>query len=177
MKKIWAVRKDSEAVSPVIATILMVAITVVLAAVLYVMVLGFGGTQNTTPTATYSKSPILNGQQINIVSITRADVSWDLIKVQLTDGTNFAEWDLDAADLDGGSAVTANYSTKATMTPLEVCLLVTDVGGNGLLSGTDYFKVFTYGGATGFSNGVTYTAVLIYTETGEKIGNGISFTG
>ena len=40
MKKKWNVRKDEEGVSPVIATILMVAITVVLAAVLYVMVMG-----------------------------------------------------------------------------------------------------------------------------------------
>ena len=40
MKKIWKTRKDREGVSPVIATILMVAITVVLAAVLYVMVMG-----------------------------------------------------------------------------------------------------------------------------------------
>lgn len=40
MKKIWKIRKDKEGVSPVIATILMVAITVVLAAVLYVMVMG-----------------------------------------------------------------------------------------------------------------------------------------
>ena len=42
MKKIWKIRKDKEGVSPVIATILMVAITVVLAAVLYVMVIGIG---------------------------------------------------------------------------------------------------------------------------------------
>jgi flagellin-like protein len=34
------IRKDEEGVSPVIATILMVAITVVLAAVLYIMVIG-----------------------------------------------------------------------------------------------------------------------------------------
>ena len=39
VKNIWRVRKDQEGVSPVIATILMVAITVVLAAVLYVMVI------------------------------------------------------------------------------------------------------------------------------------------
>lgn len=39
MSKIWARRKNEEAVSPVIATILMVAITVVLAAVLYVLVM------------------------------------------------------------------------------------------------------------------------------------------
>jgi len=42
MKRIY--RKDEDAVSPVIATILMVAITVVLAAVLYVMVIGMGDT-------------------------------------------------------------------------------------------------------------------------------------
>ena len=43
MKRIW---KETEGVSPVIATILMVAITVVLAAVLYVMVIGFGQPPN-----------------------------------------------------------------------------------------------------------------------------------
>ena len=42
MKKIWKIKRDSEAVSPVIATILMVAITVVLAAVLLVLVLNIG---------------------------------------------------------------------------------------------------------------------------------------
>ena len=40
MKRIWK-KNAKEAVSPVIATILMVAITVVLAAVLYVMVSGY----------------------------------------------------------------------------------------------------------------------------------------
>jgi flagellin-like protein len=55
MSKVWAMRKNEEAVSPVIATILMVAITVVLAAVLYVMVLAFiitppgGGVIGTVP--------------------------------------------------------------------------------------------------------------------------------
>ena len=40
-------RKEEEGVSPVIATILMVAITVVLAATLYLMVGNMGGSQNT----------------------------------------------------------------------------------------------------------------------------------
>jgi len=176
MKKYWAIRKDSEAVSPVIATILMVAITVVLAAVLYVMVLGFGGTSTTTPVATYSKTSITNGEQINIVSITKTDISWDKIKVQLTDGTNFAEWEPVATDLDGGSALSMNYTTDA-LGSVTVCCWVFDVAGNGLVSGSDYFRVFTYGGATAFSSGTTYTAVLIYTETGEKIGTGTTFTG
>jgi flagellin-like protein len=47
MKKIW---RNEEGVSPVIAVILMVAITVVLAAVLYVMVSGMMGGTTTAPT-------------------------------------------------------------------------------------------------------------------------------
>jgi len=56
MKKIWSIRRKTEAVSPVIATILMVAITVVLAAVLYVMVMGFGGGGSNTPTASFAQN-------------------------------------------------------------------------------------------------------------------------
>jgi flagellin-like protein len=52
MKRIWSVRKEKEGVSPVIATILMVAITVVLAAVLYVMVIQFGGDRPDFPPTT-----------------------------------------------------------------------------------------------------------------------------
>lgn len=173
MKKIWAVRKDSEAVSPVIATILMVAITVVLAAVLYVMVLGFGGTSQTTPAATYQKTTITNGQKISIVSITKTDVSWDDVKVQLSDGTNFAEWDPVATQLTSTGAISANYSVD-TLGALSVCAVVFDISGNGLVSGSDYMNLFTYGGATGFSG--SYTAVLIYVPTGERMGNALSFT-
>jgi archaeal type IV pilus assembly protein PilA len=62
-KKMWKMRKDKSAVSPVIATILMVAITVVLAAVLYVMVMGFGGsTASTAPAVTLQK----NGNVVTI---------------------------------------------------------------------------------------------------------------
>ncbi|MFQ6013741.1 MAG: archaellin/type IV pilin N-terminal domain-containing protein [Thermoplasmata archaeon] len=51
MRTIGAIRRDRKAVSPVIATILMVAITVVLAAVLYVMVSGLVSGPGSTPTA------------------------------------------------------------------------------------------------------------------------------
>lgn len=39
-KKLWLIRKDEEAVTPVIATIMLVAISLVLVSVLYVMVSG-----------------------------------------------------------------------------------------------------------------------------------------
>ena len=52
MKRIWI---ENEAVSPVIATILMVAITVVLAAVLYVLVIGLvDGPPDTPPVGTWT---------------------------------------------------------------------------------------------------------------------------
>ena len=48
--KAWKLRKNEEAVSPVIAVILMVAITVVLAAVLYTWALSFIRSDKQTPT-------------------------------------------------------------------------------------------------------------------------------
>lgn len=71
MKKIW---KDQNAVSPVIAVILMVAITVVLAAVLYVMVSGMLTTTSTTPTAGLTMNPgsTTNSYQGNLVSPSKS---------------------------------------------------------------------------------------------------------
>src|SRR3972149_4005850 len=44
-------KRDEDAVSPVIGVILMVAITVILAAVIAAFVFGLGGSQNAAPTA------------------------------------------------------------------------------------------------------------------------------
>jgi flagellin-like protein len=173
MKKIWLIRKESEAVSPVIATILMVAITVVLAAVLYVMVLGFGGTSTTTPAASYSKTTITYGQKITVISITKTDVPWDDVKIQLSDGTNIAEWS--PAKANQLTVSSYNYSTK-TLGSITVACMLTDVSGNGYVSGTDYFTL-KYQGATAFLSSTTYTAVLLYKVTGEQCGQGVSFTG
>ncbi|OGS45408.1 MAG: hypothetical protein A3K66_01965 [Euryarchaeota archaeon RBG_16_67_27] len=66
------IRKDEQAVSPVIATILMVAITVVLAAVLYVMVSGLLGGQTTNrPVLTFGAAQSSEGN----VSFSIASVS------------------------------------------------------------------------------------------------------
>lgn len=82
MKKIWSMKKK-DGVSPVIATILMVAITVVLAAVLYVMVMGFGGGQSgqtPTITMTYQKTDALN-YTFTVAGVTKNDVPWGDITV------------------------------------------------------------------------------------------------
>lgn len=54
-RKLW---NNEEAVSPVIAVILMVAITVVLAAVLYVWASSFFGTQKQTPQGAFTASKV-----------------------------------------------------------------------------------------------------------------------
>ena len=77
MKKLW---KNEEGVSPVIAVILMVAITVVLAAVLYVMVSGMMTETETTPrgSLTFSDTDIsykYTGQFQGSVKLDKVDIS------------------------------------------------------------------------------------------------------
>ena len=84
MKKMWKMRKNKEAVSPVIATILMVAITVVLAAVLYVMVMGFGGT-GSTPTGALNAVRTGSGNyQVSVVSISQPNVQNSSVTIIVT---------------------------------------------------------------------------------------------
>jgi len=158
-----------------IVVILVVVVPIVLSAVLYFMVLGFGGTSTQTPAATYQKNTIANGQKITIVSITKTDVPWDDVKIQMSDGTNIAEWSPTKAFQS--STLGHNYSTSAALTGLTVCLWIYDVSGNGFVNGADFFTVFTYGGATGFTSDTQYSAVLLYEPSGERCGQAITFTG
>jgi len=170
MKKYWAIRKDSEAVSPVIATILMVAITVVLAAVLYVMVLGFGGSSGQTPTATYQDTPATGGRKVTVLDIQASNpVTWDAVTVQLTDGTNFASWTPLKEDLNDGAGDSMNYSSD-TCGSLTIWCTVVDLAGDGYVSGSDYM-VFT----AVFPSGTEFSAWLLYEDTGKTIGNGASW--
>ena len=100
MKKLWKMKKD--AVSPVIATILMVAITVVLAAVLYVMVMGFGGgggQETPTITMNYQKDSTGN-YTFTVVGVTANDVAWDDITFVWSPEDGSANWDLQSSDTD-----------------------------------------------------------------------------
>ncbi|MDD1769971.1 MAG: type IV pilin N-terminal domain-containing protein [Methanomassiliicoccales archaeon] len=86
IRRAWAIKR-AEAVSPVIATILMVAITVVLAAVLYVAVIGMGGT-SATPTAAFVKEKATVGgydiYYIRLVSISSSTVKQESVTTIMT---------------------------------------------------------------------------------------------
>jgi flagellin-like protein len=88
-------RFDDRAVSPVIGVILMVAVTVILAAVVSTLVLGLGGDVQSTPQASFS----FDYDGANTVTITHtggADIDTDDLSV--TGGTAAASWN------DGGDS-------------------------------------------------------------------------
>jgi flagellin-like protein len=158
MKKIWTVRRDAEAVSPVIATILMVAITVVLAAVLYVMVLGFGGNTNVAPTLDLSRSNFQNGYKMTCTAPTE-DVGWGDVTIQLNgiSWSNFTATDLTTTT---GDAAEWTYGSGRSVNGVSVWLNITDVGGNGKINGGDFFTM-TYGGV-GWTSGTDYAVTMLY---------------
>jgi len=111
MKKKIFIRKDEDGVSPVIATILMVAITVVLAAVLYIMVIGLTPTTGTqTPQGQFSTIDVQSNTTAEAIfakltndpAVTKLKV---VLEIGLTSGTySFGSAETGTiANLDDGS--------------------------------------------------------------------------
>jgi flagellin-like protein len=174
-KKMWKMRKDKSAVSPVIATILMVAITVVLAAVLYVMVMGFGGSTASTPTGSFTNvTTTTNGtgaRQVNFGAISTT-TSYSNCKISILDntaGTAVSVTTNAMAPLSAGSTVIrlgafggASYTLSSTA--------ATNLASNGNINVGDYITLPV--GATaaaGVIVGHSYTIALIYVPTGGSI--------
>ncbi len=171
----------SRARTVVIVVTVIVVISIVLFAALFHGLMGHGYAPMSTPDAVYEESDITNGVQVNIVSISNSEVSWNDVTVQLTDGTESVEWSPWTSDLGDGAAGLMGLLPARILGSLTVYCWVFDLGldihGDGYVSGRDYIQVFTAIGATNFSSATTYTLVLIYEPHGEKIGTGITFTG
>ena len=102
MSKANQFAKNEEAVSPVIGVILMVAITVVLAAVVFVLVSNLSKNSNTAaPNVTFSQDQ--SAHKLTIVSAD-ASASWSNIK-QTTTGTNCVVKFQGTSTVTSGSAV------------------------------------------------------------------------
>ncbi len=157
MKNVRLVRKDESAVSPVIATILMVAITVVLAAVLYVMVSGLltgPGTQR--PVVTFSSpTAITNGYQFTVAGVSQsvAPTNYKVnFQVNSTTGTSVV--------LQTSMSVVLGAPISSTFTIAWI-----DPGGERTLSGGDRFEITRTGGIPISSS---FTFYLLWSD-----GNGI----
>jgi len=162
MKKSWIVRMDEKAVSPVIATILMVAITVVLAAVLYVMVTGLigGGGSTIAPSVTFTTdNPGTGVWTARVAEVSRAETlgKFQVSLVNRTTGAAVACGNqLDLSDTvsisctQGASPVTLTFSDLASNTANQ-------------LNGGDELAV------SGIASATTYTVNLIWKQSGSII--------
>lgn len=151
MRKIW-LRPNKNAVSPVIGTILMVAITVVLAAVLYVMVTGLVTSPgDTKPTVSLSAGTWSGGTSvvsITSVSTSTLDVSGLTFQVVAQNGTIYFSGGAGAGSAVNGITVTVTYNNGGTESPQKVgsddniAVSVSPTAGNDQLHDTT-FKVLS----------------------------------
>lgn len=161
MKKIWKIRKDTKAVSPVIATILMVAITVVLAAVLYVMVMGFGGGETQTPTGSFTSVTKMN------------DTAYKITFGAITPSTGFDECKIaingSAASDNLGNAIDKDNAKPIDVNGLTVYYYAVDLGEDDKISVGDYIVIWDKNKTDFWASGTEYTVNLIFIETGGSI--------
>ena len=163
MKKF--IRKDDEAVSPVIAVILMVAITVVLAGVLYVWVSGFGTTGGgSTVKITTTQKDETAAYKFTIASVSGGDLNVEDAKFEMKDDEGTRLFSVQTGNANptslakglstiypipsGGSAVQDN-ATSATVTATsdlsdyeDAFLAVVDQNKDGKINANDAIWVY-----------------------------------
>jgi flagellin-like protein len=95
-------QNDDRAVSPVIGVILMVAITVILAAVIGTFVLGLGDSLgDSTPQASFSIDDVdADNNQIEVTKTGGQDIAYSDLRVVVEGDSNSVEFDLAAFDTD-----------------------------------------------------------------------------
>ncbi|MFP4196505.1 MAG: archaellin/type IV pilin N-terminal domain-containing protein [Methanomassiliicoccales archaeon] len=160
MKKMWKIRKDSEGVSPVIATILMVAITVVLAAVLYVMVMGFGGGGTQTPTGSFTNVEKDGDSYRAYFGSFSPDTDYDEVTLNIQDDDNSDTSDTLNEYTDNGDG------DDVELGDVTFTIDVTDLAENDRISNGDYITISSDG--TEEPTG-EYTIRLIFEDTGDVI--------
>jgi FlaG/FlaF family flagellin (archaellin) len=137
----------------------MVAITVVLAAVLYVMVLGFGTGGSGTPsiqitTRTAISSP--DGYKFALTAPT-TEVAWTDLTIVLQTSSYSATWSTATQALLTATGVATQELGAQVMNSVSYFANITDMGGNGYINNGDYFTL------TGtFASSTSYTVTLMY---------------
>jgi len=150
-------------------------IAIPLSGFLYVLIVGFGGSDGTSYTQVIiiNRVATLGGQRINFLSISE-NVEWSDIMMQLTDTWDFVNCIPLSTDLTGAPPTVASYGPMVGLSGLDVVFNITDLAGNGIVSSGDYMTLTASSGS--FSIQTSYTLTLIYGPTGQAI-TSISFTG
>jgi flagellin-like protein len=105
---------EDDAVSPVIGVILMVAITVILAAVIATFVLGLGDqVSDTAPQASFDFDYEVNGSSGNLTVTHTGGASIPANQLNVTNGTTNKQWNtfpINSTNLSSNDDVTAGNS-------------------------------------------------------------------
>jgi flagellin-like protein len=146
MKKIWKQRSE-EGVSPVIATILMVAITVVLAAVLYVMVIQMGNKPPTPPPAGSLQFDVQSSTGVTITFGAFSPIPKPMdVKIMITNNSDAT----DIVDLTFSGAPDA--STVDMLATNGAAATYTDMNYNGnTINAGDFISVCNLGPHTSYT--------------------------
>ncbi len=165
--KAWKLKKNEEAVSPVIAVILMVAITVVLAAVLYTWALSFIRNEKQTPTIAATAGPtksdiaVYNDFAVQIEKVDPDPVSVISVDYYLLDDRGIAVPGVQGSvkDIYG-----LNVDDKYTNVSFQ------DNDRDGKISPRDQFVVKSR--ANGGYADAEYSLVLKFSITGDSMNGG-----
>lgn len=156
----------------IILAVVGILASVGFAAILYVMVLGFG-TDGYTPVAALSRNTVTNGVKFTFVSIS-SSISWQDVRMVLSDGQESVSWSPHASDLDSGSSSQSQLPAES-LGAITVTCTVSDIAGNGLVNGGDYFTLTTSVSST-FSPAATYVVTILHAPTGSSMTSS-SFAG
>ncbi len=139
------IKREDEGVSPVIATILMVAITVVLAATLYMMLPKSQDTE-TTEAMSGRVNEVSDGW---IIQIDAGSVTWGSDKPMMYNTSSGASYSLSAGtDASSFTGQSLNIDTNSAD---EVELTFNDNNNNQKIDGGDSFKITYLDGTADFS--------------------------
>lgn len=125
----WNKRMDEEGVSPVIAIILMVAITVVLAGVLYVWVTSLADTGSTVENRNYNAEILVDSGGSAVVAIklvSGSEVSW----AEMTVRCNGSEVSPTTESTSVGETAQFTYTGGAIEIGEEYTVIIVDKSGD-----------------------------------------------
>ncbi len=166
-------KKDNKTIWIIVIVVILVVVTpIVLSAVLYFMVLGFGGTSTQTPTSNLTKSTVTGGDKFTFAPMSM-DTPWGDLSILLSDGYNVASWSPQIDTMYGGGTIVW-VGVSQMLGTLDVFANVTDLAGNGYINQGDYFTLTVGGGS--FSAATTYTVTIMFNPTSDEICHSV-FTG
>ena len=159
----------------IILAIVGILIIVGVAAVLYILTLGFGSVNPGVPTSSLTKTTVDYGVKCTFSPISY-DTIWSDVTILLQEPNgNTATWSPMTADLDSGTPAKKSFAPVALGSIANVWCNVTDLAGNGNVNQGDYFTLTT-GSAASFSASTTYTVSILHKPTSSEICH-VSFTG